>query len=303
MAGAFTKVVSYLLIIVLGYLLKRLKLFRVEHTEVLSKIIFNITLPCVIITSFQSVTVSGMFLAVLAAGFAYNIIMLGIGALMARRAPNSDSGIMYNLFITSQNIGIFGIPVAQACFSPAVVASLLLFDIGNATVMFGPAYVMASARADGNRVTVKYVVRKLLGSVAFDVYILVIAMAFMKISMPAPVLTFAGICGAGNGFIAMLFFGIMFEPEIERLHRLVIARITIIRLAAGALFAVAAWFLLPLPADMRIAIVVCLAMPTATASAVNATSLGVNKTLISGLSAVSLIISAASVLVLSMVLA
>lgn len=299
MTGAYAKIVSYLLIVVLGYALKRLRLFRTEHAELISKIILNVTLPCVIITSFHSVIISGMFLAVLVLGFAYNLLMLAVGSLMARRAPDRDSGLTYSLFIPSQNIGIFGIPVAQACFSPAVVAGLCLFDIGNATIMFGPSFVIASARADGGRITARYVIKKFLSSVPFDIYIIVIAMSLLKITMPASVLTFAEICGAGNGFLAMLFFGIMLETKIERPHRLVISRITLIRLAASALFAVPAWFLLPLAADLRIAIVISLAMPTATATAVFAASLGVNKTLISGLSAVSLVIGAAIALLLS----
>jgi len=302
MAGAFAKIVSYLIIVVLGYALRRLRLFRAEHAEVISKIIFNITLPCVIIASFSSIKMSGAFMALIAAGFVYNLFMLALGSIMARRAPDRDSGIMYSLFIPSQNIGIFGIPVAQACFSPAVVAALCLFDIGNATIMFGPTFVMASARADGGRATARYVLKKLLGSVPFDVYIVVIAMSLLKIAIPSPVLTFAQICGAGNGFLAMLFIGIMLEPKIERLHRLIIARITLIRLAAAALFAVPVWFMLPLPADVKIAIVISLSMPTAAASAVHAASLGLNKTLISGLSAVSLFIGAGLVLVLSVVL-
>lgn len=302
MTGAFAKVVSYLLIIVLGYALRRLRLFRAKHTEVISKIIFNITLPCVIIISFSSIEMSGAFLALIAAGFVYNLFMLALGAIIARRAPDRDSGIMYGLFVPSQNIGIFGIPVAQACFSPAVVAALCLFDIGNATVMFGPSFVMASARADGGRATARYVIKKLFSSVPFVTYLVVISMELLKIAMPLPVLTFAQICGAGNSFLAMLLIGIMLEPRIERPHRLIIARITLIRLAAAALFAVPAWFMLSLPTDIKIAIVIALSMSTAAASAVHAASLGVNKALISGLSAVSMFIGAGLVLILSVVL-
>ena len=68
MAAAITKIISYLLIVVLGYALKRAKLFKAENSDLISKIILNITLPCVIITSFQSVIMSGQFVISLRQG-------------------------------------------------------------------------------------------------------------------------------------------------------------------------------------------------------------------------------------------
>jgi predicted permease len=301
--NAYAKIASYILIVILGYALKRLGLFKTEHSEVVSKIIFNITLPCAILTSFHSVEITSAYITPLVFGFGFNIVMLALGLYLARRAKDRDSALMYILFVPSQIVGIFGIPVASAVFSPAVVAGLCLYDIGNATIMFGPSFVLASARADGERLTAKYAIKRLLSSVSFDVYIIAISMSLLKISMPAPVLTFAEICGAGNGFLAMLLFGIMLEPKVEREHRLVITKITLIRLVASALVALPVWFLLPVAADLRIAIVICLAMPAAVAAAVIATSHGVNKALVSGFSAVSLIIGAGIVFVLSLVLA
>lgn len=303
MTSAYTKVVSYILIVFLGYALKRLGIFKTEHSDAISKIIFNISLPCVIITSFYSVQITREYLLPLVCGFGFNVLMLALGAILARRAKDRDLALMYSLFIPSQNIGVFGIPVARAVFSPAVVAGLCLYDIGNATIMFGPSFVTAAARADGERISPRYAAKKLFSSVSFDAYLIVVLMTLLKIPMPAPVITFADICAAGNGFLAMLLFGIMLEPKVEREHRLVIIKITLIRLIAAALFALPAWFLLPAAADLRIAIVISLAMPSATASAVIAASHGVDKALVSGFSTVSLIIGAAIVFALSLVLA
>ena len=290
------------MIIVLGYVLKRAKLFKAEHSDIISKIILNITLPCVIITSFQSVIMSGQFLIVLILGFTFNVVMLGAGGFFSRFGKDKSEKTLYGIFIPSQNIGFFGIPIAQACFSPTVIASLCVFDMGNAAIMFGPSVLFASARMDGQRPTVASVFKKLFSTPAFVAYVLVVALSLLKIALPAPVLTFAGICGAGNSFLAMLFFGFMLELDFEKSDIVLIFKILGVRLAAAAAFSVLAWFMLPLQLDYRIGVVLCMIMPTATASAAFASSLGCNKKLVAGISSVSLVIGAALSLILVLVL-
>ncbi len=302
MAAAITKIISYLLIVVLGYALKRAKLFKAENSDLISKIILNITLPCVIITSFQSVIMSGQFVIVLILGFVFNVAMLGIGGFFSRFGKDRCEKTLYGIFVPSQNIGFFGIPIAQACFSPAVIASLCVFDMGNAAIMFGPSVLFAASRMDGQRPTVASVIKKLFSTPAFDVYLVVVALSLLKIAVPAPVLTFAGICGAGNAFLAMLFFGIMLEVDFEKSDILLIAKILSVRFAAAAAFALPVWYLLPLQQEFRIGAVLCMIMPTATASAAFASSLGCSKKLVAGISSVSLVIGAALSLTLVLVL-
>ncbi len=297
--NAATKIVSYLLIIALGYLLKKARLFRTEHSEVLSRIILNITLPCVIVTGFQNVALSGEFAAVLAMGFVFNAAMLGLGAFFAKRAGEKDDKVMYGLFIPSQNIGIFGAPIVQACFSPTVSASIFIFDIGNAAIMFGPSFIIASAVSDGRRVTPLSAIKKLLSTAAFDAYILVIALSLLDLKLPAPVLSLANICGAGNGFLAMLFFGIMLEPRFDDSDRRMISKILLVRLAAGAAAAIFVWTLHPIQPELKIGVTLCLSMPIATASAAYASGLNCKKERISGVSALSLFISAGLALLLA----
>ena len=299
MANVVTKIISYILIIVLGYALKRAKLFRVDHADVIAKIILNITLPCVLVSTLRTINFSGQFLVVFVFGLVYSIIMLGIGGFFSNFGKDKGEKTLYGIFIPSQNIGIFGIPIAQACFSTTVIASLCIFDIGNAAIMFGPSFILASVRMDGERPTVGYVFKKLFSSPAFDVYILLLVLSFFNITLPAPVFSFAEICGAGNGFLAMLLFGIMFEANLKKSDIVFISKIIGTRLAVASVFSVLVWLLLPIPQDLRIGIVVSLAMPTATASAVHAASLGCNKTLVSGIASISLVISGALTLLLA----
>ncbi len=303
MAAAITKMISYLLIIILGYALKRAKLFKSEHSDIISRIILNITLPCVIITSFQSVNMSGQLLIILVLGFVFNAAMLGVGLFFSRFGKDKSEKTLYRILIPSQNIGFFGIPIAQACFSPTVVASLCAFDVGNAAIMFGPSVILASASMDGRRPTAGSLLKKLFSAPAFDAYLVVIALSFLKITIPTPVLTFAGICGASNAFLAMLFFGLMLEVNFEKSDILVILRIIGVRLATAVALSIPAWFLLPLHRDFRIGIVLCMIMPVATAAAANASSLGCCKKIVSGSASLSLVICSVLALILTAALA
>ena len=52
------KLLPILLIIPIGYFLKRIKLFKTEDTEILNKIIINLLLPAIVFSAFSKLTIT-----------------------------------------------------------------------------------------------------------------------------------------------------------------------------------------------------------------------------------------------------
>ena len=70
-------------------------------------------------------------------------------------------------------------------------------------------------------------------------------------TLPEPVLSFAGIVGSGNAFLAMLMIGVGFRLEADRSQIGRIVRHLVVRYAVATLLALLCWFVLPFDVSVR----------------------------------------------------
>ena len=170
------KPMSYVLVILLGYLLKRAGFFGQNDHRMMSKIMVNITLPCTIVQAFDGFERdAGMFVIVgigLLCAFVPILLMyLTTGGVEKRlRAYRM-------LNIGGYNIGCFSLPLVQAFFGNTGVVAACMFDTGNAIMMTGGAYAMTSTllKTGGEqRESVGDILMKFVKSLPFDAYMLMI---------------------------------------------------------------------------------------------------------------------------------
>ena len=126
-----------------------------------------------------------------------------------------------------------------------------LFDVGNAVICLGGAYSVASIVKDGGRFDVKKIAKTLMRSVPFVAYVFMLLLGLLKIKVPEPVTTFAGIISGGNAFLAMLMIGVGFRLSGDRAQIGHIAKILVIRYALAVALAVSCFFFLPLALEYR----------------------------------------------------
>ncbi|MBP3307770.1 MAG: AEC family transporter, partial [Anaerotignum sp.] len=69
MEEILVKACGFLFMIALGFVLKRIGLFSIEDSGVLSKIVLKITLPMAIISNFKGLELSSSFLIAIIIGF------------------------------------------------------------------------------------------------------------------------------------------------------------------------------------------------------------------------------------------
>ena len=104
---------SFIAIIVLGYVLKRIGVFKQEDFGVLSKIAIRITLPCAIIVSFHGKVIDPTLLSLPLIAIACGAVYVTAAYLLGKnRAPHQRAFDMLNL--AGYNIGNFTIPFAQS---------------------------------------------------------------------------------------------------------------------------------------------------------------------------------------------
>jgi len=256
---------SFIAMIVLGYLLKRIGFFKQEDFAILSKITIRITLPCAIITSFAGKNIDPALLSLAFISIGCGLIYVLIGFLMNRKNSREQQAFeMLNL--PGYNIGTFVIPFAQSFLGALGVIAVSLFDTGNAVICLGGAFSLAAMVKDGDGFSLKRIVRALLRSVPFVTYMLMLLTNLLRLPIPSFVLSVAGIGSNANAFMAMLMIGVGFKLELGNKKQIgTILKLLSIRYGLATVFSLIFYFLLPFELEVRQALVILAFSPIGSA--------------------------------------
>jgi len=246
---------SFIAIIALGYLLKRIGMFREEDFSVLSKVAVRITLPCAIIVSFSGKVIDPKLFTLPLIALACGLFYMAAGYLSHRDMPREQQAFAV-LNTAGYNIGSFTIPFAQSFLGPMAVVAISIFDIGNAFVCLGGSFSLACMIKDGSRFSVKRIVRALLRSAPFVVYIMMMTLSLAHLVLPSFVLSVAEIGSNANAFAAMLMIGVGFKLEARREQLMSLARMLAIRYGAAIVFALIFYFVMPFALEIRQTLVI-----------------------------------------------
>ncbi len=251
-------------IILLGYFLKRIGFFKDEDFTVLSKITIRITLPCTIITSFAGKSIDPAMLSLTAIAIGCGFVYIGIGYFVSRRNGREQQAFeMLNL--AGYNIGTFVIPFAQSFLGSLGVIAVSLFDTGNAVICLGGAYSLACMVKDGGGFSFKRIGKALATSVPFVCYVTMLMMNLLSLQVPQFVLSFAGIVGNANAFMAMLMIGVGFRLEKNSSQAKRILRMLAVRYGVATIFALIFYFVTPFALEVRQALVILAYSPIGSA--------------------------------------
>ena len=255
---------SFVAIIVLGFLLKKIGFFKQSDFTLLSRITLRITLPCAIILSFAGKEIDPALFALPVIGLGCGLLYIAAGFLMNRKStPDKRAIEMLNL--AGYNIGTFVIPFAQSFIGAMGVMTASIFDIGNAVICLGGAYSLADMVKAGSGFSVKRIVKALMRSVPFMTYMIMLAMNFLRLPVSEFVLSVATIGSNANAFMAMLMIGVGFHLEANRAQLSTLGRLLAVRYAFAAVFALCVYFLTPFALEVRQVLVILAFAPIGSA--------------------------------------
>ena len=264
MVDVLSRAACFIAIILLGYLLKRFGLFQESDFSVLSKIVLKITLPAVIITNFANKELDpSMFLFTLLS-ILFGAIYILLGFLLNLRSSKEKRAFDI-LNFPGYNIGCFALPFVQSFLGPAGMLATFLFDIGNGFICLGGAFSIASMVKDGSKFSLMRIIRTLLKSVPFVLYLVMPVLCLTHIPVPGIITSFAEIVGSANAFLSMLMIGVGFKLAADKTQLGSIARVLAVRFGFAVVFALPCYFLLPFSPDVRKALLLLIFSPVGTA--------------------------------------
>lgn len=291
MGAVFTQAISFLLVILVGYLFKVAGLLEEKDGHTVSKIILNLTLPATIIIGFNSVEINSTLLIMVSLGLLANVLLISIGGFIWRKKSSSDQALMM-FSQAGYNIGNFTIPFVQGFF-PQAIPFIGSFDTGNALMVFGGTPLLADKMTGQNRGTrgAIEVFFRLFRSPSFSTYIAMIVLALVNITIPENVLSVVELFSSGNAFLSMFMIGLYLELTISRADLTKVAKLLFTRYALAISLALAFYFLLPLPQIVRLSLVLLALAPVGTVSTINMVVYGNKESLAGFLSSSSIILS------------
>lgn len=287
------KPLTFLLIILIGYVLKRCGLFGQRDYRIMQVVVFDITLPAAILVSFATNPHSVALLWVTLFGFLAAFIPVPFVFLATRRRPVAERAFLM-LNTSGYNIGNFCFPLLQAFYGSSAIVTGAMFDIGNAVMTTAGSNVMTTSllhvdpsrpiteQHAGNAPTLPYtkpatvegrrlarrarfkaIALGFLKSGPFDMYMIMTLVVLFNLPIPAILAQVLTPLADANPFCSMLMVGMLMELPGSRDDVRDLLQVIGWRLPCGILFALAAWFLLPLDPITRQAVALMCFAPTA----------------------------------------
>lgn len=234
-----------MLIIILGYVFKKINLIREQDGECLSRIIFNITLPALIINTFNTIVIDFSLILITIIGIVYGVFMALLGVFIFKNEDRKTRG-MLSMLIPSFNIGLFAYPLVEAIWGQEGIKYFGMFDVGNSIVVFGVSYIVAGYfSSDSTDLKFTNIVTKLLKSVPLMSYIMVFCLAMSGLHFPEIVLDFTKVLARANMPLSLLLLGAYLSFSLDANHLKNLSKVLAIRYLTGLIIGMTFFFIMP----------------------------------------------------------
>ena len=280
----------FVAIILLGYTLRKIGMFRKEDFKVLANVVLKITLPAAIVVSFAQTQLTPDMLVMILMGFGIGAVYMLVGYLVNWKRSAGEKGFDI-LNLAGSNVGCFAMPFIQSFLGAEAVVATSLFDSGNAIVVLGGSYGVAATIKEGKGLSFQRLFKSLFTSVPFLFYVVLIVLKILRINIPTQVVDFVQPVANSNAFLAMLMIGVGFELRAEKSQIKKIVKIVALRYGIGAVFAVAAYFFMPFSQDIRNALVLLALSPVGSSAPIFTQMLGEDEGLASACNSICILIS------------
>jgi len=208
--------VMIILLIALGYFLKRINYLKATDSQVLSTLVLNVTLPSLVIVNLNSADLNMSFSILPIMMIVYGIVAKIIVIWFFRKYSNQMRGSV-GMMTGSMNIGLFAYPLVNAIWPEKGMVYFGMADIGGAMIMFGlTSFVGSYFSEGGDQFNFKFLGKKLIQSVPLVTYIVMFTLNMSNIHIWKPAIDFFSILSKANMPLSMILLGVMLSFSIDR---------------------------------------------------------------------------------------
>ena len=252
-----------LAIILLGFISKKAGLLSVKDGDAITRLIFNFTLPAIVISTFSKMKFDNSLLLFPVICIAFGLVTTLLAFVVFRKEQAKTRG-MLSMLLPGFNIGLFAYPIVESALGQQGLQYIAMFDMGNAFIVFIITYIIAGSYSQSDvKGSAKNVYKKILTSIPLLTYILTLILNIAGFSYPTIVVDVSDVLAKANKPLALFVLGLFLDFSFDRQFWKNIARVLILRYAAGALVGFALYYFLPFNEVFRLCLLIGLMLPVA----------------------------------------
>lgn len=253
-------------IIALGYLLKRLKVIEEKEGQVIAKIIFRITLPALVIVTFNSVKIEPTLMILPVIVLLYGLLLPPLGLLVFKNEERELKG-SFMMMASGLNVGLFAFPLVFAIWGMNGLTYFSMFDVGTSLMVFGIAFILGSYFSkEGLSLNPIEILKRLGTSIPLMTYIIASTLNFINLQLPTMVIDVASTISAANVPLSLLLLGIYLNFKIEKQFLKPLIKFLSFKYGTGLLVGLSLFYLLPYDDMFRYTLLIGFLLPVATSS-------------------------------------
>ena len=232
-------------IILIGYLLKRANILKVKDGETISRIIFNITLPALVIVSLNSVKIEPSLIMLPIIVVLFGILSFFIAYFVFKKEDKELKGTLVML-ASGYNVGLFVFPIVEAIWGAEGLLYFGMFDVGNSILVFGLVYIIGSYFSEEG-LTLKpiTILKKFSKSIPFMSYVIMSILNFSHIHLPSGIIDVATIISKANMPLSLLLLGLYLNFSFEKQYIRPITKFLVFRYGLGLVVGLILYYFLP----------------------------------------------------------
>lgn len=291
MSGFNEQFIISIVIIGIGYLLKRCNLVKEKDGEGIARIVFNLTLPCLIIVTFSDVdfTASLFYLVIIA--FVYGVVNAVIALTVFRNATKDIKGT-FGMMVPGLNIGLFAYPLVEGLFGFDGLTYFGMFDVGNAFIVFGLSYIIAGAYAgSGGMLETRSIIVKISKSIPLQTYLIMCLINIIGVELPDMMIDVTSVISVANMPLSLLLLGLYLNFSFAKGYGKLIVKFLFTKYGIGLIAGFACYIWLPVEDMFKFTLLIGFILPTPASVLPYAIMFGYNQRLVGTASNITMIIS------------
>jgi malate permease and related proteins len=243
--------------------LKRINILQEKDGEVISKIIFKITLPALVLVTFDSVKIETSLLLLPVIVLVYGIITAMLGLIFFKNEERELKGSLMMLS-SGFNVGLFAFPLVYAIWGMDGLTYFSMFDVGTSFVVFGISYILGSYFSEeGLRLNPIEILKKLGKSIPLMTYIIASILNLCHIQLPDPIINVASTISGANIPLFLLLLGLFLNFKFDKQFIKPMVKFLTFRYGLGLTVGLVLYFILPYEIMLRYTILIGLLLPVA----------------------------------------
>lgn len=250
-------------IIAFGYFLKRVNVLQEKDGEVIATLIFKVTLPALVLVTFDSVQIETSLILIPILVIGYGFVISALGLIFFKNEENELKG-SFLMLASSFNVGLFAFPIVHMIWGTMGLTYFSMFDVGTSFITFALAYILGSYFSKGGLSLKPMEILKTLGkSIPLMTYLIAVTLNLLQIKLPSGVIEVASILSEANIPLSLLLLGIYMSFKLDKRLLRPISKFILFRYSFGLLLGLGLFFLLPYDDMFRYTIFIGFLLPAA----------------------------------------